>query len=74
MWPPPTDGDLPRLEGYHARRMVGARAVKAYVCPDCGNRLPPGVGHVVAWPEDRPDERRHWHLHCWRHAARRGYA
>jgi hypothetical protein len=27
---------------------------------------------VVAWPEHLPDDRRHWHLHCWRVAAGRG--
>jgi predicted enzyme related to lactoylglutathione lyase len=31
--------------------------------------IPPGIGHVVAWPADgRGDltDRRHWHTACWR--------
>ncbi len=48
------------------------RADKAYLCPDCGNEIPPRTGHVVAWPHDDPEWRRHWHRHCWRIAARRG--
>ncbi|MFP4635080.1 MAG: hypothetical protein ACLFRD_04390, partial [Nitriliruptoraceae bacterium] len=60
------------LEGYVVRGVSGALATKSYRCPDCGNPIPAGVGHVVVWPQDRSDERRHWHHHCWRVAARRG--
>lgn len=61
-----------QLPGYEARFMPGVRAIKPYVCPDCGNTIPAGVGHVVVWPEGESDERRHWHRHCWRMAVRRG--
>lgn len=62
----------PPLAGYVVRRVSAHRADKGYVCPHCHNRIPPGQGHVVAWPEERLEERRHWHLHCWRVVARRG--
>lgn len=68
----PSDPLLPRLAGYEVRRVPGFQAGKAYVCPECGNPVTAGQGHVVAWPEARVDERRHWHLHCWRVVARRG--
>jgi hypothetical protein len=64
--------DLPTLAGYEVSRVPGFRATKPYVCPGCGGDIGRGVGHVVAWPEDLVDERRHWHLHCWRLACRRG--
>lgn len=50
-----------------------ARALKDYVCPECGNTIPPGMAHVVVWRNDHlfgdeaaVSERRHWHDHCWR--------
>ncbi len=64
--------DLPELPGYEVTRVPAFRATKSYVCPACANAIAPGVGHVVAWPEGSVAERRHWHLHCWRLAARRG--
>ena len=60
------------MEGHVVRLVPGLRASKGYTCPDCGNDIPPGQGHVVAWPEHDPDLRRHWHRHCWRMAVRRG--
>lgn len=66
------DPSLPRLDGYVVRRVPGYRAAKSYLCPACGNGVAAGQGHVVAWPDHAPDERRHWHLHCWRVAAGRG--
>lgn len=63
---------LDQLPGHEARFVPGIRATKTYVCPDCGNTIPAGVGHVVAWPEGESDARRHWHRHCWRMAVRRG--
>lgn len=64
------DDDL-ALEGYEVRRVDGESAVKDYICPDCGNTVPAGEGHVVVWPESDSDLRRHWHKHCWRHEVRR---
>ena len=48
---------------------------KAYRCPGCDHEIPPGTGHVVAWPADeRGDltDRRHWHGACWAARDRRG--
>lgn len=59
------------LDGYEVRRVDGARAEKDYLCPECGNIVPAGEGHVVVWPEGDADLRRHWHKHCWRHEVRR---
>lgn len=61
---------LPR-SGWEVHPVPAYRANKDYVCPDCGNGIAAGEGHVVAWPEDFNDERRHWHKHCWRLTARR---
>ena len=43
------------------------------VCPECGQDIPVGQAHVVAWSaehlfgdEAARAERRHWHTHCWR--------
>lgn len=60
-----------RLDGYEVRRVEGDSATKDYVCPDCGNTVSAGEGHVVVWPEDDSDLRRHWHKHCWRLEVRR---
>lgn len=70
--PTPFDATLPLLEGYTVRRVPGFQARKAYLCPACGSEIEAGVGHVVAWPDELAEQRRHWHLHCWRIAARRG--
>lgn len=67
------DPFLPQLDGYEVSRVPAVRAVKDYVCPSCGNRIVTGEGHVVAWPQHSVDDRRHWHLHCWRITARRGW-
>ena len=60
------------LEGYVVKRVPAFRASKTYLCPQCGNAIGVGQGHVVAWPEMQVDLRRHWHLHCWRLVAGRG--
>jgi len=72
---PPGDGPLQapgELPGYEVHLVPGFRAHKTYLCPTCVRTIPSGTGHVVAWPEGLPDERRHWHRHCWRLAVRRG--
>lgn len=71
-WPRTPDPTLPQLDGYEVDRVPGFRADKTYRCPGCGNEIAPGVGHVVAWPHDLVEDRRHWHAHCWRHASNRG--
>ena len=70
--PTPFDATLPLLEGYTVRRVPGFQARKSYLCPACGSEIGTGVGHVVAWPDELAEQRRPWHLHCWRIAARRG--
>jgi hypothetical protein len=69
---PPVDPSLPQLAGYTVRRVPGFRARGPYLCPACERELAPGQGHVVAWPDEQAELRRHWHLHCWRLACRRG--
>jgi hypothetical protein len=64
------DAEL-ELEGYEVRKVDAARALKDYVCPECGNTVPEGEGHVVVWPQGDSDLRRHWHKHCWRFEVRR---
>jgi len=63
---------VPGLEGYEAHFVPAFRATKPYRCPGCHNDIVTGVSHTVAWPIEYVDDRRHWHLHCWRVAARRG--
>lgn len=65
---------LPQLDGYVVRRVIGARAKKPYQCPECGNDVAVGTSHVVVWPDELVEQRRHWHDYCWRLAARRGRA
>lgn len=54
------------LAGYEVRRVPAERASKDYICPSCGNTVGEGEGHVVVWPVEDSDLRRHWHTHCWR--------
>jgi hypothetical protein len=62
-----------QLDGYEVKWVDAWRAEKDYVCPGCGNAVAAGEGHVVVWPEDESDLRRHWHGHCWRLEVRRSY-
>jgi len=63
-----------KLDGlWIVRSVPGAAATKIYRCPGCQQLIPPGVPHVVAWPESPGllgsspvEERRHWHTACWR--------
>jgi hypothetical protein len=48
------------------RPVAGANAAKEYRCPGCDHEIKPGTPHVVAWPAEDADERRHWHTPCWR--------
>lgn len=50
-----------------------ASGEKTYTCPGCGQLIPPGTTHVVAWTTEHLfgveaglAERRHWHSACWR--------
>jgi len=74
VFPSRPDPNLLRLDGYEVQRVPAFQATKDYVCPDCGNPIRTGEGHVVAWPDGAVDLRRHWHRHCWRLAVKRGWA
>jgi hypothetical protein len=53
-------------------RPVAGSTGKTYRCPGCDQEIPPGVGHVVAWPAHHgADDRRHWHRACWNARERR---
>lgn len=61
-----------RDEDWAVRPVVGSAAGKHYRCPGCDQEIPPGVGHVVAWPHSGGvDVRRHWHRACWNARDRR---
>jgi hypothetical protein len=58
---------------WNVQPISAAAAVKTYVCPACGQDVPPGSAHVVVWKADgilgdASDlaGRRHWHTYCWR--------
>lgn len=55
-----------------AVRPVAGTSAKSYRCPGCEQLIPPGRGHLVAWPlSGGVDERRHWHPGCWEARDRR---
>ncbi|WP_329312087.1 ATP/GTP-binding protein [Streptomyces sp. NBC_01262] len=59
-------------EEWFVRPIAGSTAGKHYRCPGCDQEIPPGVGHLVAWPEyGGVDDRRHWHRACWNAKDRR---
>lgn len=51
------------VPGFDMRRLASE---KAYRCPGCDLEIRPGVWHLVVVPQEMPEERRHWHEHCWR--------
>lgn len=55
----------PAPDGWMVRLIQPASAVKEYRCPGCNQEIRTGMKHVVAWREDEPDLRRHWHAGCW---------
>jgi hypothetical protein len=62
-----------RLEdGWVVRPLTGSRTGRTYRCPGCDQELPAAAPHVVAWPEGREADRRHWHTTCWAARGRRG--
>jgi hypothetical protein len=54
---------------YRVRRISGA--VGQYRCPGCDQLFSAATGHIVAWPVDDVDSRRHWHANCWAARAER---
>jgi len=74
----PLGGSLRRTESFRGEdwvvQTVAGTAGRHYRCPGCDQEIPPGVGHVVAWPSHGAgvDDRRHWHRACWGARERRG--
>ena len=63
-------------EEWVVRPIAGSASAKHYRCPGCDQEIPPGTGHVVAWPSYGAgvDDRRHWHRACWGARDRRASA
>lgn len=59
-------------DGYVVRSVTGTASGRGYRCPGCDQLLPAGQPHVVAWPQGRTEDRRHWHSACWSARHRRG--
>ena len=59
-------------DGHVVRSVAGTASAGLYRCPGCDQELRASTPHVVAWPEGRPDDRRHWHTACWAARGRRG--
>jgi hypothetical protein len=60
--------DWAELPGYDVRHVGGE---KEYRCPGCDHIVRAGIWHLVVIPLDAPEERRHWHIECWRKELRR---
>ncbi|MCD9144290.1 ATP/GTP-binding protein [Streptomyces albireticuli] len=60
-------------EEWAVRTVSGGSAAKHYRCPGCDQEIPPGVPHLVAWPQygGGVEDRRHWHKACWNAKDRR---
>ena len=56
---------------YKVRRITGSSSTKPYRCPGCDQLIPTATPHVVAWPEDDIESRRHWHTPGWAKKAHR---
>ena len=80
---PDDDGDTGLVGGFEAieadatgeewkvRRITGSSSTKTYRCPGCDHEIRPATPHVVAWPIEAVDQRRHWHTPCWQARNRR---
>lgn len=53
--PAPMGSSLRRVESYRGEdwvvQTVAGSPGRYYRCPGCDQEIPPGVGHVVAWPD-----------------------
>ncbi len=54
---------------WQVRPVRGQAALKAYRCPGCDHEIAVGQPHLVTWPDEQVDDRRHWHTACWRRVA-----
>ncbi|MCX4746721.1 ATP/GTP-binding protein [Kitasatospora sp. NBC_01287] len=76
----PLGGSLRRTESFQGEewvvQTVAGTPGRFYRCPGCDQEIPPGTGHVVAWPDHGAgvEDRRHWHRACWGARERRGSA
>ncbi|MFJ4668048.1 ATP/GTP-binding protein [Kitasatospora purpeofusca] len=73
----PMGSSMRRTESYQGDdwvvQTVAGTAGRHYRCPGCDQEIPPGTGHLVAWPLHGAgvDDRRHWHRSCWGARERR---
>ena len=65
--------EVKRDGAWNVQPQSSASALKVYTCPGCGQEIPEGTAHVVAWRADGVlgdaadlASRRHWHAHCWK--------
>jgi len=56
----------PRLfwERWEGWRVAPVRGTRTYRCPNCDGTTDQDHDHVVVWPGDEIDARRHWHKTC----------
>lgn len=52
-----------KVDGFEVRRSLNQQ--KRYRCPYCEGWIQPGTVHIVAFPEGRAEDRRHYHTPCW---------
>ena len=60
-----------RGDEWVVRRLTGVASTKTYRCPGCNQEIRPATPHVVVWPSQAVDMRRHWHTPCWSSRSRR---
>ena len=65
------------VENFHGEEWVvqtvtGSAATKTYRCPGCDHEIRMATPHIVAWPTEDPETRRHWHTPCWNSRGKRG--
>jgi len=59
-------------DGFTVRALTGAGSTKLYRCPGCNHEIRMATPHIVAWPTEDPENRRHWHTPCWNSRGKRG--
>ena len=59
-------------DGFTVRALTGASSTKMYRCPGCDHEIRMATPHIVAWPTEDPETRRHWHTPCWNSRGKRG--
>lgn len=69
---PSSSAPIPAPPGWQAKQYKGAGAGGDYVCPRCSRGVTRATDHVLAWPDDDTERRRHWHSVCWASAVKEG--